>query len=276
MSSNVRRVFCAVAGLMAGVVSASGADAIRVSGSTTVNAAVFSEHKAEIEAAVGQPILVTPNGSGNGLKDLVEGRADVAMLSSVLAKVAAKANIDPHGLNQFPLVDARLVFIVHPSNPVKSLTLDQVKSVMAGTISNWKQLGGPDLGIVGIVETVGGGVRMVTEEGVMQVPPHRPGRQNYEGRQDRGAREDHARRARNRQLTAQHDRNDHAGDGQGRAADAFPHREGRRLTRDPEADHRGPYCGQVLASRVLKNRPTPNSQLPIPKRIGSWALEVGS
>lgn len=171
MSSNVRRMFCAVAGLMAGVVSASGADAIRVSGSTTVNAAVFSEHKAEIEAAVGQPILVTPNGSGNGLKDLVEGRADVAMLSSVLAKVAEKANIDPQGLNQFPLVDARLVFIVHPSNPVKSLTLDQVKGVMAGTISNWKELGGPDLGIVGVVETVGGGVRMVTDEGVMHGTP---------------------------------------------------------------------------------------------------------
>jgi ABC-type phosphate transport system substrate-binding protein len=81
----MRRVFSAVAALVLTAAGVSGADAIRISGSTAVNAAVFAEHKAEIEAAVGQPILVTPNGSGNGLKDLVEDRADVAMLSSVLA-----------------------------------------------------------------------------------------------------------------------------------------------------------------------------------------------
>ena len=164
---SVKGMFCAAAGLLMAVASASGAEAIRISGSTTVNAAVFAEHKAAIEAAVGQPILVTANGSGTGLKDLVEGRADVAMLSSVLAKVAEKANIDPKGLNQFPLVDGKLVFIVHPGNPVKSLTLDQVKGALAGTIKNWKELGGPDLAIVPVVEAVGGGVRMLTEEGVM-------------------------------------------------------------------------------------------------------------
>ena len=164
---SVKGMFCAAAGLLMAVTSASGADAIRISGSTTVNAAVFAEHKAAIEAAVGQPILVTANGSGTGLKDLVEGRADVAMLSSVLAKVAEKANIDPKGLNQFPLVDGKLVFIVHSGNPVKSLTLEQVKGALAGTIKNWKELGGPDLAIVPVVEAVGGGVRMLTEEGVM-------------------------------------------------------------------------------------------------------------
>jgi phosphate transport system substrate-binding protein len=85
--------------------------------------------------------------------------------------VAEKANIDPKGLNQFPLVDARLVFIVHPSKPVKALTIEQVKGVMAGTITNWKELGGADLVIVGVVETSGGGVRMATVEGVMHGAP---------------------------------------------------------------------------------------------------------
>jgi phosphate transport system substrate-binding protein len=167
----MRRLFSVVAALVMTAAGVSGADAIRISGSTTVNAAVFAEHKAEIEAAVGGPIQVTANGSAIGLKDLVEGRADVAMLSSLLVKVAEKANIDPKGLNQFPLVDARLVFIVHPSNPVKAVTLDQVKGVLAGTITNRKALGGPDLPIVGVVEAVGGGVRVVTDEGVMHGTP---------------------------------------------------------------------------------------------------------
>ena len=88
-----------------------------------VNAAVFSEHKAQIEAAVGQPILVTPTGWEWVERPCGRARRRGQAVRG-LAKVAAKANIDPHGLNQFPLVDARLVFIVHPSNPVKSLTLD--------------------------------------------------------------------------------------------------------------------------------------------------------
>ena len=167
MRSDVKRMFCAAAGLMMAVASASGADADPNLGVHDGQCRRVCRAQGRHRGGRGSADSGDCQRSGTGLKDLVEGRADVAMLSSVLAKVAEKANIDPKGLNQFPLVDGKLVFIVHSGNPVKSLTLEQVKGALAGTIKNWKELGGPYLAIVPVVEAVGGGVRMLTEEGVM-------------------------------------------------------------------------------------------------------------
>jgi phosphate transport system substrate-binding protein len=44
-------------------------------------------------------------------------------------------------------IDA-LVPVVHPSNPVKGLTMDQLKQVYTGDITNWNEVGGPDKKIV--------------------------------------------------------------------------------------------------------------------------------
>ena len=41
-----------------------------------------------------------------------------------------------------------LVFIVNEDNPVQSLTLDQLRDIYAGRITNWKELGGDDAPIV--------------------------------------------------------------------------------------------------------------------------------
>ena len=41
-----------------------------------------------------------------------------------------------------------LVFIVNQDNPVQSLTLDQLREIYAGRITNWKEVGGADAPIV--------------------------------------------------------------------------------------------------------------------------------
>jgi phosphate transport system substrate-binding protein len=43
-----------------------------------------------------------------------------------------------------PLAWDALVFIVHPSNKVKSLTQEQIRKIYTGKITNWKQVGGED------------------------------------------------------------------------------------------------------------------------------------
>ncbi len=44
-----------------------------------------------------------------------------------------------------------LVFIVHKSNPVNSITPRQVRDIYDGKINNWKQLGGTDLNLISVI-----------------------------------------------------------------------------------------------------------------------------
>ena len=144
---------------------------LRLNGSTTVTANVVQGKEKGLEAAAGAKLAVVSNGSGKGLADLVAGRADVAMLSSPLADVAKKNNVDAAGLKEFKIGESKVLFIVHPENPVKSLTIAQLKDVFAGKVANWKELGGNDAPIAVVVETAGGGLRTTFEEKVMHGAP---------------------------------------------------------------------------------------------------------
>ncbi|HLP78398.1 MAG TPA: hypothetical protein VK327_15955, partial [Candidatus Paceibacterota bacterium] len=53
---------------------------------------ILDPHVAELATRTGVKLELAGNGADNGLLDLVEGRADVAMLSASLEDVAAKVN----------------------------------------------------------------------------------------------------------------------------------------------------------------------------------------
>jgi len=92
-SAGIRRRFgCAperLAILIAAVVlatSAAAAQPLVVQGSTTFNRRVMEPHQAEIEAASGQRLTVIPNKTTPGLVALLEGRAQMTMISAPLAR----------------------------------------------------------------------------------------------------------------------------------------------------------------------------------------------
>ncbi len=68
----------------------------------------------------------------------------------------------------FAIAYDSIVPIVHPSNPVKNLTLDQLKAIYTGTIKNWKEVGGPALQIVVISRDTSSGTYEVWEQKVMK------------------------------------------------------------------------------------------------------------
>jgi phosphate transport system substrate-binding protein len=143
---------------------------VQISGSTTVNLNVFQPFQAQIETASGVKLKVIANSSSHGLEDLIAGRVDVAMLSSPLTAVAGKINqkqpgaVDTSTLKEFKIGESRVAFVVHPTNPVKSVTLSQLKEILAGNIMNWKEVGGADAIIVVVAEASGGGIRFTVEE----------------------------------------------------------------------------------------------------------------
>ncbi len=145
------------------------ASTVAIHRSTTVTNAVLTPHKAEIEQASGETLDIVANGSGRGLADLAAGHADMAMISAPLeTEVAASNAKTPGGLDPAKLVahqigEARVAFVVHPSNPVTALTLAQITGILSGKITKWSEVGGADQPIVIVAASPGDGVRSVVE-----------------------------------------------------------------------------------------------------------------
>ena len=141
---------------------------LRVHGSSTVGG-VLVPNKAIIEKQTGLTLTIVVNGSGNGLKDLAEGKADVAMISAPLAEEADALNKKaPGSLNTASLVESPIglfptKIIVNAKNPVKTLSEAQIKDIFIGKVANWKDVGGPDLPIVVVAEGPGSGGRTLME-----------------------------------------------------------------------------------------------------------------
>src|SRR5215470_3146164 len=125
------RLQIAIAGLVLALgCSTAHADVIEVHGSTTVSGNLLTPKKAEIEKAAGVELQIVGNGSGRGLGDLIEGKVKLAMISAPLADEAKSlkakgTSFDEAALRPFQVGAAHIVFAVHPSNPVRSLTSAQ-------------------------------------------------------------------------------------------------------------------------------------------------------
>ncbi|HRK05532.1 MAG TPA: phosphate ABC transporter substrate-binding protein [Chlorobiota bacterium] len=93
---------------------------------------------------------VTGGGSGTGLAALINGTTDICASSRPIKKDEVKqlkAKYKYPGLEVRVARDGLAVY-VHKSNPVKTLTLEQVRNIFTGKTTNWNQVGGPNKAIV--------------------------------------------------------------------------------------------------------------------------------
>lgn len=148
--------------------SAGAEQTLTIDGSTTVGpiAKAFAEYFMAARPDVN--ITVSESGSGNGAKSLVNGVCDVADLSRPMKDSEFKAAIDG-GIQPVAHVIALdgLPILVHPQNPVHNLTVEQIRKIYTGEITSWKELGGPDLGIVVITRDTNSGTYETFEGLVM-------------------------------------------------------------------------------------------------------------
>lgn len=138
---------------------------LNVSGSTSV--APFVEHLADIyqRQHPSEHINVQSLGSTAGIQAAISGVAELGMSSRELAPEEAAQ------LDQLEIAHDALAVIVHPSNPVTSLDLDQVQGIFTGKITSWAQLGGPQQPIVIIIREAGSGTFGAFEELIMKGKP---------------------------------------------------------------------------------------------------------
>jgi phosphate transport system substrate-binding protein len=114
-------------------------------------------------------VTVKKTGSGDGVAALIDGRCDIAMSSRFLKPEEFKKAVEK---DVFPACHTiamdGVCIIVHPSNPVKELTTQQVCDIYMGKITNWKDLGGSDMPIVAISRDTSSGTYEVFHEKVMK------------------------------------------------------------------------------------------------------------
>lgn len=128
---------------------------IVVGGSTSVQplmekfAEAFKDN-AEVEVQGG--------GSTVGYTQTVSEVFDLGMLSRDL-KDSEKGKV-----SETVIAHDGIAVITNKENPVKSLTLAQVKDIFTGKVTNWNQLGGEDKEIVIISRESGSGTRAAFEE----------------------------------------------------------------------------------------------------------------
>ncbi|NTW86105.1 MAG: phosphate ABC transporter substrate-binding protein [Holophagaceae bacterium] len=122
-------------------------------GSTTIGENIIPQAAKAFEAKTGVKFERIGNlGSGKGFQAVMAGQVSLGGVSRALTPAEKKQN--PH----FEVIghDAIAVF-VNAKNPVKNLTLEQVKGIFTGRITNWKDVGGASAPINVITEFKAGG-----------------------------------------------------------------------------------------------------------------------
>ncbi|KGR76648.1 phosphate ABC transporter substrate-binding protein [Ureibacillus sinduriensis] len=133
-------------------------ETIAISGSTSVGP--LAEKLAHKYAEQNNTnIEINQIGSSAGITNAISGVSEIGMSSRDL-KEEERAN----KLNEVVIAYDGIVVVTHPSNKVKDLTLEQVKQIFTGKVTNWKEFGGDDMEIVVVSREDGSGSRDAFQE----------------------------------------------------------------------------------------------------------------
>lgn len=133
---------------------------LTIAGSTSVQP--FAEKLAEIYMELHPEIIINVQGGGStaGIKACREGAAQIGMSSRSLHK-------DEADLTQVVIAKDGIAIIVHPSNPVNNMNLDQLRGIFSGTLRSWSRLSWVDKEIHFVNREEGSGTRDAFENLVM-------------------------------------------------------------------------------------------------------------
>jgi phosphate transport system substrate-binding protein len=137
---------------------------IALAGSTTVQPVAEQLVTAFKAANPDVRIDVQGGGSSVGVKSAGEGTVDIGM---------ASREVKDSELDEFPnlvihtIAYDGIAIAVHPDVGVDGLTVEQVRDIFSGAITNWSEVGGPDKAIVVVSREEGSGTRGAFEEMVM-------------------------------------------------------------------------------------------------------------
>jgi phosphate transport system substrate-binding protein len=102
---------------------------------------------------------ISATGSGDGIKAVPAETAEIGMSSRELSPAEIGTGIDEHLI----AIDG-IAVVVNANNPVSNLTIEQIRDIYTGVITNWNQVGGRNGSIAVVSRESGSGTRGAFEE----------------------------------------------------------------------------------------------------------------
>jgi phosphate transport system substrate-binding protein len=133
---------------------------VSVVGSTSVQP--FAEALAEefMASHSAEKVFIQGGGSTAGIQAVLTGAAQVGMSSRKLEE-------SEKTLIAVPIIYDAIAVIVHRTNPLENLSMDQIRNIYAGKITRWKEVGGRDRAITVVTREEGSGTRETFQNLVM-------------------------------------------------------------------------------------------------------------
>lgn len=131
----------------------------------------------------GTTIQVTGGGSGVGIAALINGTTDIAASSRPIKTSETdklKARFATVGY-AYPIARDGLSVYLNTANPVKELTLAQIRDIYTGKITNWKQVGGKDTTIILYSRENSSGTYTYFKDNVLMGKDYSPRAQTLQG-----------------------------------------------------------------------------------------------
>lgn len=102
--------------------------------------------------------LGAPAGSSAGIEMLLQNQLSFTQSSrSLQSEERQQAQQQGYSLKEIPVALEGLAIAVNPNLPVEGLTIAQLRDIYLGNITNWSQIGGPNLAITPISRPAEGG-----------------------------------------------------------------------------------------------------------------------
>ena len=103
---------------------------------------IIGEHNGQTEQ-----IEIQAHGSGTAFKDLKASLCDIGMSSRKIKAEEQQSLLPTLGdltsnASEHVIALDGIALIVHPSNPVKTLSVKQIADIFSGTLTDWSQIGG--------------------------------------------------------------------------------------------------------------------------------------
>ncbi len=148
-----------------------GPERFRITGSTTMNRLVRQWTIEYMNTHPGVFIDTESGSSRFGIESLIAGKTEIGAASRTMLPDEVKRLQENRGSLGMSILTARdaLSIYVHRDNPVRDLSIDEVRAVFSGKIENWRQVGGKEAPVLVVNRPPNSGTRVYFDRNVLQL-----------------------------------------------------------------------------------------------------------